>query len=61
MSADQLLSILKADAELQREDLNREPQSCPNDGTPYRTGPNGELFCPFDGYRPLEGLGASPR
>lgn len=23
--------------------------ACPNDGEPLRTGPNGQLYCPFDG------------
>ncbi len=26
------------------------PRACPNDGEPLRTGPNGELFCTFDGW-----------
>lgn len=26
--------------------------ACPNDGEPYRTGPDGSLFCPYDGYKP---------
>jgi hypothetical protein len=32
----------------------RQPRmlSCPNDGEPFRQGPNGEWFCKFDGYRP---------
>lgn len=24
---------------------------CPNDGTRLRTGPQGQLYCPFDGWR----------
>jgi hypothetical protein len=36
------------------------PQSCPNDGTPYEIGARGELFCPFDGYRPGTSVGAPP-
>lgn len=52
MSWFQLLDI-KRRAE---EDLKFEPQrrrlACPNDGTPYQAGPNGELYCPHDGYRP---------
>jgi hypothetical protein len=27
------------------------PLACPNDGEPLRSGPHGELYCPFDGYR----------
>lgn len=29
-----------------------QPESCPNDGQPYISGPDGRLYCPFDGYRP---------
>lgn len=33
-----------------------EPQmrllACPNDGEPYSQGPDGMLFCRYDGYRP---------
>jgi uncharacterized Zn finger protein (UPF0148 family) len=25
--------------------------ACPNDGEPLRTGPDGQLYCPFDGER----------
>ena len=26
--------------------------ACPNDGEPYTVGPDGRLFCRFDGHRP---------
>ncbi len=26
--------------------------ACPNDGEPYTQGPDGALFCTYDGYRP---------
>ncbi len=26
---------------------------CPNDGETLQQGPDGRLFCPFDGWRPL--------
>jgi hypothetical protein len=29
-----------------------QPASCPNDGEPYTTGPDGQPFCRFDGYQP---------
>lgn len=37
-----------------REPSYRQPRllSCPNDGEPLRTGPDGRLYCRFDGYRP---------
>lgn len=37
------------DAEAER---GRDPEACPNDGEPLRRGPDGQLFCPFDGWRP---------
>lgn len=39
-----------ADEVLSGRDIER--QVCPNDGEPLRPGPRGELYCPFDGYRP---------
>ena len=26
--------------------------ACPNDGEPLKTGPDGRLYCPWDGWRP---------
>jgi len=52
MSWWQLLNIKRQ----QEENVRREPEirrlACPNDGTPYLSGPGGELYCPHDGYRP---------
>lgn len=52
MSADSLLGIYQYARDL----LDEEPQlrrlACPICGTPYGTGPRGELYCPHDGYRP---------
>lgn len=28
------------------------PLTCPNDGEPYKMGPDGTRYCPFDGYKP---------
>ena len=50
MSWEQLISIAQADRD---ERAAWVEVACPNDGEPYQTGPDGELFCPFDGYRPL--------
>jgi len=47
-----LLSILaeaRADADAAK---TSPPTACPNDGEPLRSGPRGELYCPFDGWRP---------
>jgi hypothetical protein len=47
-----LMAVL-ADARLMaREDAKQRPVACPNDGEPLRSGPRGQLFCPFDGWRP---------
>jgi uncharacterized Zn finger protein (UPF0148 family) len=54
VSADQLLSIYRYAEQLAADEPELRRQSCPNDGTPYRTGPDGELYCPFDSYRPTE-------
>jgi hypothetical protein len=51
MSWEQLLSIQREAAEIALEERSRPPAACPNDGEPLRTGPNGELFCPYDGWR----------
>lgn len=50
MPWEQLLSIRREQAETIREQLAAPPQACPNDGEPLREGPNGGLFCPFDGW-----------
>jgi uncharacterized Zn finger protein (UPF0148 family) len=48
----ELLDIYREarDPTLRGDDI--EAQFCPNDGEPLREGPHGELYCPFDGYRP---------
>lgn len=33
-----------------------EQLACPNDGTPYKQGPNGVLYCPWDNFRPGTGV-----
>jgi hypothetical protein len=52
MSWQSLIGIYRAAAlERQAEDA-RPPTACPNDGQPLLTGPDGRLFCDFDGWRP---------
>lgn len=34
------------------EDLATPPVACPNDGEPLLAGPQGQLYCPFDGWQP---------
>lgn len=48
----QLLAIGREAAALAEEEINRAPTACPNDGEPLRSGPNGVLYCPYDGWRP---------
>lgn len=50
MSWYQLLSIIRLNDDERRAWRNAAPEACPKDGTPLKTGPNGELFCPFDGW-----------
>ncbi len=50
MSWEQYLAIVKEGISEAQAELNSPPQACPNDGEPLRSGPNGQLFCPFDGW-----------
>lgn len=52
MSWDSLLSIVREARQVAAEEAARRPVACPRDGEPLRTGPHGELYCPFDGWRP---------
>lgn len=52
MSWNQLHSILAEQRAQAAYELQRGPIDCPNDGEPLQTGPDGHLFCPFDGWRP---------
>lgn len=54
MSWDQYLSIAKEAAQIRTEERSRPPTACPNDGEPLTTGPDGKLFCRFDGWRPQD-------
>jgi len=44
-----MIAAVRAEADAARR---QPPVACPNDGEPLRTGPHGELYCPFDGWRP---------
>jgi hypothetical protein len=50
VSWEQLLSIREDLIEAYRHD-QAPPQACPNDGEPLVSGPDGVLFCHFDGWR----------
>lgn len=45
------LSIVEEAIQIQRDELSRPPTACPNDGEPLQTGPDGRLYCKFDGWR----------
>jgi hypothetical protein len=52
MSWEQLIAIRQEQVDTVLAEKAAPPQACPNDGEPLRAGPDGELFCPFDGWRP---------
>lgn len=52
MAWESLISIQKEARDLAAEEKSRPPEACPNDGEPLQAGPHGELFCPFDGWKP---------
>ncbi len=47
-----LLDIIREARDLRATDRMAPPAACPNDGEPLQTGPDGGLFCRFDGWRP---------
>lgn len=50
MAWDQILAM-KRDIETQvKAELSQPPVECPNDYTALKQGPNGTLFCPWDGW-----------
>lgn len=51
MAWEQLISIGREGADEARAERSRPPEACPNDGTPLKAGPDGVLFCPWDGWR----------
>lgn len=55
MSWHQLLDIYADAAAEAQAEAATPPAACPNDGEPLKTGPDGGLFCPFDGWRPGRG------
>lgn len=51
MAWEQLLDIYREAAQEAAAEASRPPVDCPNDGTALQAGPDGVLFCPFDGWR----------
>jgi hypothetical protein len=47
MAWEQLVSFLKEAADIDRQESQGPPSSCPVDYTPLREGPAGKLFCPW--------------
>lgn len=52
MSWEELVSIYREAEATKRDEESRPPVACPNDGEPLVPGPDGRLFCRFDGWRP---------
>lgn len=50
MGFEGLLDIYKEAAQLAREERERIPVACPNDGTPLEEAPDGTLHCKHDGW-----------
>lgn len=48
----QLLDVTRDWRQREAEYALLPPVACPNDGEPLRTGPDGGLYCPYDGWRP---------
>lgn len=49
MAWDQLLGFAEEAAEIDQQDSTGTPTSCPNDHTALRQGPDGKMYCPWDG------------
>lgn len=47
-----LLGIIQESEAIQQQEAVRPVVACPNDGEPLQSGPDGQLFCRFDGWRP---------
>lgn len=51
MSWDQLSAMIQEAHDIDQEDRSSEPISCVSCYTPLKAGPDGGLFCPWDGLR----------
>lgn len=51
MAWDELLGFLQEARDIDQQDRSTAPTSCPVDNTALREGPDGVLFCPWDGLK----------
>jgi hypothetical protein len=52
VSWQQLVDIVREGVAEAAAEQTEPPTACPNDGEPLRTGPDGGLYCAWDGWRP---------
>lgn len=52
MAWEQLSAIVQTNRDLAATERNTPPTNCPNDGVALLEGPDGQLYCPSDGWRP---------
>lgn len=58
MSWEQLAAMVQEAREIDQADRAAEPTSCASCYTPLKPGPDGGLFCPWDGLRWPEDAGS---
>jgi len=47
----QILDIGREASQMMRDEQNRRPVACPNDGEPLENGPDGTMHCRYDGWQ----------
>ena len=50
MAWEQLLAVIEEAREYEAAERKKVPVECPNDYTALEQGPDGTLFCPWDGW-----------
>lgn len=58
MAWDELLGFIQEGADIDQQDRSTAPTSCPVDFTALQEGPDGVLFCPYDGLKWPDDAGA---
>ena len=51
MAYEDLVSIISEARQLDIQHKSSTPIDCPNDGTTLKEGPDGKLFCSYDGWK----------